>query len=242
MERHVGLHGLVMRGPALFLDEQSRQVFAPRRALQLPELRSHVLEPLLTMSREDAHALAVDALGTFCPPRAPGLFWLGQLVHWQLRPRREHHAGAADLPDRDLESYGDDPLRYSEAVLTRADAYLRGVTDLTTLEAVLHGASARQEPVEVLEAIGLRTLQLFAPDGESERHIQVAAAGNTITVPGFYGDDLLLAPADPEAPGAPSPPLAQATDRHDTRRRDAAHGRSGGGLAGGDHRSGETQE
>lgn len=223
MERHVGLHGLVMRGPALFLDEQARQVFAPRRALELPELRSHVLEPMLTMAREDGDRLAEHALAIFCPPRTPGLFWLGQLVRWQLRPRRELNAGAADLPERDLESYGDDPLRYPEAVLAHAEAYLHGVTDLTTLEAVLHGAVAGGEPLEVLEAIGLRTLQLFAPDGEAARPIQVAAAGSRIAVPGFYGDDLLLAPPDAEvANGNASPAIGAAGSRA---------GRDAGGLS-----------
>jgi len=198
MERHLHLQNLVMRAHGVFLDEQGRQAFAPLRVLRLPELRTRILEPMLTMQRNDANALAVRAYGLLCPPSPPPLLALDALIQWQLRPRREVAGGVVERADRELAGYGDDPLRYPAALRERAEGYLN-VDVPTTLSDVLARARDAGESPEVLEVISFRALHLFAPEPEDAASLSILPASKSeLRTPGFYGDDVTMTPTIPE--------------------------------------------
>jgi hypothetical protein len=199
MELHLELHGVVMKSYSVFLDEQARQAFAPRRVLGMPELRAQVLEPMLTLPRSAADRLATRAMGLFMPPRPPALLWLNTLIGWQLRPRREFTPGIVLIEDRELETYGDDPLRYPAEVRAAADWYLATLERPTTLSAAIARAASDGAPVQVLEALTFRVLQDFAPDEHDALPLGVMRTGEPLDLQGFYGDDMLIEPLQPRS-------------------------------------------
>jgi hypothetical protein len=207
--RHTELHGRLVDARTIFLDEQSRQSFRPVGGLRNPDLTDGVFLPLLALSVDDAvepaETFAVLVAGT----QVPRLVRFADLVDDLLAPRRE--ATLEDPPALDDELGDPDPPAVPPDVLAAA----AHVVDTAGLPARLSGLlsmartvdlSARIDRAAVERLIVLAVLWTYAPETAQDLSAAVDTAarvlgqtaavdadGARISVPGWLGDDLIVA-------------------------------------------------
>ncbi|QKV73990.1 hypothetical protein [Amycolatopsis sp. Hca4] len=206
--RHTELHGRLVGARTIFLDEQLRQSFRPIGGLRNPDIADGVFLPLLTMAAEDAaepaEAFAVFAAG----PQVPRIVRFADLVDDLLAPRREPRI---DEPPLD-EKLGDpDPPAVSPEILAAATAVVDSVPLPARLSALLLAVQTADLPGEldrgaVERLVVLAALWTYAPETvedfstavDTAAHILGPAAvvdadGRLIDLPGWSGDDLIVA-------------------------------------------------
>ncbi|MFD9704194.1 hypothetical protein [Lentzea sp. NPDC059081] len=208
-QRHTELHGRLVGARTVFLDEQTRQSFRPVGGLRNPDITDGVFLPLLALPAE----IAVDPAENFAVFMAgPGvrpLVRFADLVDDLLAPRREPVSEAPPIPDDEL---GDpDPPAVPPEVLRVAASVVADVGLPARLSELLLAARAADLPAEVDCAaverlIVLAVLWNYAPETTEDASTAVDAAarvlgpaaavdadGALITVPGWSGDDLIVA-------------------------------------------------
>ncbi|MGI5163404.1 hypothetical protein ACQEU3_03520 [Spirillospora sp. CA-253888] len=222
--RHEELHARVINARTVFLEEQERQSFRPPALINAPDPQEQVLLPLLELRRGDAlEALlrfTTDMFGPY-PPRLPRLY---RLVH-DLWSRPERSVGTAGIDETDL-TRPSPPFIPEEviAVAIRAVGRVGLPARLSTLiDACLHDTD---EPWPLLRLEGAEVVALavdwaYAPgDPEDASRMTddvmarilgprtvVGLDGRRLDLPGWDGDDLIVAPdANTLAALAPSPP------------------------------------
>jgi hypothetical protein len=207
--RHTELHGRLVGARTIFLDEQSRQSFRPVGGLRNPDLTDGVFLPLLTLSVgaavDVAETFAVLAAGT----QVPRLARFADLVDDLLAPRRE--PTMEDPPALDDELGDPDPPAVPPDVLEAAAR----VVDIAGLPARLSGLLSMVRTVELADGIDraaverlivLAVLWTYAPETAQDlsnavdtaarvlgQTAAVDADGARISVPGWSGDDLIVA-------------------------------------------------
>lgn len=207
-QRHTELHGRLVNARSIFLDEQTRQQFAPIAGLGNPDVADGVLAVLLELPRKLAYEPAEVFAQLTAGPRPPKLVRLGDLLEDLLAPRRE--AAPAPVADLDEEIGPDDPPSVAPEVLAHAAAVVAHVGLPARLSALLAGVGARPCPDgvdadAVQRLIVLAALWTYAPEAVTDGATAVDAAarilGGTAVVDtdgvaltgAWSGDDLLVA-------------------------------------------------
>jgi hypothetical protein len=211
--RHEALHQRVISVRGVFLEEQERQAFRPSALIKLPDPHRQVFLPCLELGRSDASSLAEQFATDLLGPRAPRLPRLYRLVSdlWSRHVR-------AEGDDRDLE---EPELADPQPPLLRPeilDIAIRAVGNvglparLSALVAACYedeqvAADAARE--EAAETLSLAALWTFSPEdadddgGRAAEDLMVRvlgertaadADGTRLRLPGWDGDDVIVAP------------------------------------------------
>ena len=240
-QRHEALHERVIEARSVFLDEQERQSFRPPALLNLPDPHQQVLLPLLELGQPAALPLAERFASDMLGLQAPRLPRLYRLVN-DLWSRRAESAPPGE-PDGDPE-LADPPAPLLRAevidVAVRAVASVGLPARLSSLLAACHAdplAGNAQVRAQGAEVLNLSVLWAFSPeaadddDGMAAEDLMArilgrrAAAdrdGLPLRLPGWAGDDLIVAP-DPDALAVSAPAPASTFAVPAPGRRDAAH-------------------
>jgi len=193
--RHVDLHDQLMRARNVFLDEQSRQAFAPAPMTPLPNLLSEVLEPILQLDQSDAAKALERAFPCFTGPSAPSSLSLAELVSWLLRPRREPPPTEVPVVDPELSQIGIDLTYFDDDVRAQVKEALSDLNCPVKLSSLLERLSSLGLSQSVLELTTLAALQAFAPDQEESMTMYVERIPDSVlNAFGFFGDELQLNP------------------------------------------------
>lgn len=208
-QRHTELHGKLVSARTVFLDEQTRQSFRPVGGLRNPDITDGVFLSLLSLPAEvavdPAETFAVLLAGTQVQP----LVRFADLVDDLLAPRRD------PTPEEPLaldDEIGDpDPPAVPPEVLSAAAGVVEQVGLPARLSELLLAARVADIPPEidrtaVERLIVLAVLWNYAPETTEDVSTAVDAAahvlgptaavdadGARITVPGWSGDDLIVA-------------------------------------------------
>lgn len=201
------LHGRIVTARTVFLDEQTRQGFRPAGRLGNPDV-GVTLSQLLALPRKLAQDPAEAFAQLTAGPRQPRLVRLGDLLEDLLAPRR----AAPEPPVFDEEEIEADDLPAVPPEVIDAAAAVVAATGLPArLSDLLARARAAAlpddvAPAEVERLLVLAVLWTYAPETaeETAAAVDTAAAvlGPTavvetdetpLAVPGWTGDDLLVA-------------------------------------------------
>ncbi len=190
---HMELQQRLMEAPQVFLDEQERQIFALRRRLDLPDMLSDVLTPLLSMQR----VVAVQALPTISAScfgvRAPNAFSLTQHLLRLLQPRREPRPETVPVVEREPVIANNDQLRYARDVYERTENYLNSLQRPIRLAYLLQQALEAGESELTLEMILFSVLRHFDPnDVEAPTFLTIKTDDEQFFIGNFSGDNVLI--------------------------------------------------
>jgi hypothetical protein len=210
--RHDALHRQVITARSVFLEEQDRQSFRPPALGHLPDIGSEILRPLLGLDSETATAVTGRWLSDVTGPRPPKLPRLYRLVYdlWAIRELSDDDR---DLDDDDEAGDPDPPTIRPDVVDAARRVVLR--TGLPArLSALLADALTdpdRDNGIDrrrTAEILALAALWCFAPEETDTEHTAsvdltarilgpraVADADELrLDLPGWDGDDLIIAP------------------------------------------------
>jgi hypothetical protein len=195
-DRHIRLHGKLIDARDVFFTEQSRQsfVFRPTK-LQLPNLFTDVLEPVLLMDKsvalealETSNKLCESAVSSLLGARKPEVFSLKGLISWLLRPRRSDIRTSVYNEEQIWSLPTPDILRYSPDIIKTAQSYIRELP--VQLSVLIENAAVAGENQAVQEYLCLSALQAFERNLANNLHAE--PTGLPFAKNGFWGDDLEL--------------------------------------------------
>jgi hypothetical protein len=193
--RHQELAHEIRRARPIFLEEQARQAFRPVLADLLPHLVEDALVPLMSMRAPNARSVLDDAFAGFVGLQVPAIIDLGQLIEWQLRPRRAAPAEMIEQPTRDLYEVGADTLLYPVALQEEGDRVLEALSEPLRLSDLVVRLVHDGAPARLVEYIVLRAYRDFAPEPDDGPRVRVSRLrGETFDHCGFAGDELMLHP------------------------------------------------
>lgn len=223
--RHEALHQRVMAARGVFLHEQERQSFRPPAPITVPDPQQEVLLPALELPLADAQALAEWFVTDMLGPRAPRLPRLYRLINdlWSSHS----HAGDSRPDDDDPElAEPPPPLLRPEIIdlAARAVAQVGLPTRLSALLAACYEdtmALSRAVREQGAEVLNLAVLWAFSPEDADDdggriaddlmtrilgQRTAVDSDGTRLLLPGWDGDDVIVAPdADALATADPRP-------------------------------------
>lgn len=185
-DRHIELQRILLGASNVFFHEQDRQAFMPRPSVHLTHLSSHILEPLLEMSRVEALKFTQQTSPMLLGVAVPSVFSLSNLIAWCLRPKRQAPLERVLPVLADWTVMTPDQLRFTSEVQHDALGYLQNLP--VKLSDVLQQAS--HESLAVREYLGLQTLQAFESDLKTG--LQVDSLGSVFAQAGLYGHDLQI--------------------------------------------------
>ncbi|HVW39842.1 MAG TPA: hypothetical protein VHC18_00680 [Amycolatopsis sp.] len=207
--RHTELHGRLVNARTIFLDEQTRQSFRPLGGLRNPDLTDGLFLPLLSMSAAEAVVPAETFAVLLAGTRTPRITRFADLVDDLLAPRRPPAPADSSEPDEEL---GDpDPPAVPPEVLAAAATVVDSVELPARLSALLVAArtAASSDGVDagaVERLLVLAVLWTYAPETAQDvstatdtaarvlgSTAAVDADGARLTMPGWSGDDLIVA-------------------------------------------------
>ena len=190
---HMELQQQLMEAPQIFLDEQERQVFALRRRLDLPDMLSDVLTPLLSMQRVVA-AQALPTISANClGVRVPNAFSLTQHLLRLLQPRREPRPETVPIVEREPVAANNDQLRFTQDVYERAESYLNTPQYPVRLADLLQKALEAGESELTLEVILFSVLHHFDPyDVKAPKFLTIKTDDGQFFTDNFSGDNVLI--------------------------------------------------
>ena len=222
--RHEDLHRRVIDARGVFLEEQERQSFRPPASITLPDPHRQVLLPAMELSQEHAIDLAEQFVTDMWGPVAPRLPRLYRLINdlWQQKERSVPEGRGEEEPE-----LSDPPLPLIReefiAVAIRAVHAVGLPARLSRLLAACEadeetGASARRSGGEVLN---LAVLWAFSPEEADDEGGLIAgdlvgrilgpravvdSDGTSLVLPGWEGDDMIVAQdSDSLASAFPAP-------------------------------------
>jgi hypothetical protein len=191
--RHLVLHGQLMRSRGDFLDQQARQSFAADGGILPVDLLEGVLQPALFLSRQRANEMLSEMLPLFCGAQPPPAISLKDLVEWHLRPRRPLPTMEVPIDSPDLAERGVDTPRFHATIIDQVARWLLNAQGPNRLSELLKSMQSQAMPLESQELLVLRILQDFAPEDVNEDTICVSPLPDEVlNVDGFYGDELLI--------------------------------------------------
>jgi hypothetical protein len=221
--RHDGLHRQVITARSVFLEEQDRQAFRPPALGHLPDIGREILTPLLGLDTETALYVTDGWLSDVTGPRPPRLPRLYRLVYdlWAVR----------EMPDDDRDGDDDDEPGDPDPPTIRPDIVdaARRVVTRTGLPARLSALLAEaltapdltsgQDRRRTAGILALAALWCFAPEQSESGPMSVDLTARILgpravadaddlrlALPGWAGDDLIIAPhADALATANPPP-------------------------------------
>jgi hypothetical protein len=211
--RHESLHRRVITVRGVFLEEQERQGFRPPAPVTMPDPQQQVLLPALELGRADASVLAERFLTDMWGPRVPRLPRLYRLVNdlWSRRGR----PGADDRGEEDPELAEPPPPPLRPEIIDVAVRAVENVGLPARLSALLaacyddHKALSQNARELGAQVLNLVVLWAFSPeepgdDGEPIAddlmvrilgdRTAVDTDGTPLLLPGWDGDDVIVAP------------------------------------------------
>lgn len=222
--RHEDLHRRVIDARGVFLEEQERQSFRPPASVTLPDPHRQVLLPTLELRQEHAIVLTGQFVTDMWGPVAPRLPRLYRLINdlWQQKDKTVSEGRGEEEPE-----LSDPPLPLIReefiAVAIRAVRAVGLPARLSALVAACDaddqaGPSARRSGAEVLN---LAVLWAFSPEEADDEggliagdlvgrilgpRAAVDSDGTPLVLPGWEGDDVIVAPdSDSLASALPAP-------------------------------------
>lgn len=196
--RHLNLNRVLMSARGEFLEQQARQCFVDVLANEVVNLRDDVLGRLLSLGSDRVLELTESSGHTLLGPDVPSLLALGDLVRWQLQPRRAYTAGQSPVDDLDLNDSDCDRHRFDEDVLATAAKIFAGVNQPVRLSELLATLNDDGCPAAVQDAVTLEVLENFDPveeAGLSRYQVRIAESAGLATAR-CHGDDLWIEPAE----------------------------------------------
>jgi hypothetical protein len=212
-QRHESLHQRVITARGVFLDEQERQAFRPPAPIATPDPHHQVFLPVLDLGQADASALTERFLIDMWGPQVPRLPRLYRLVNdlWS-----RHTRTGADDRDEENPELADPlpPLLRPEII----DVAVRAVENvglparLSTLIAACHAdtqAPSQNIREQGAEVLNLAVLWAFSPEDADDDGGRIAddlttrilgyrtavdTDGTPLLLPGWDGDDVIVAP------------------------------------------------
>lgn len=210
--RHEALHQRVIVARGVFLDEQERQAFRPPAPVSLPDPHQQVLLPALELDEATATVLTGRLLTDMLGPQVPRLPRLYRLIN-DLWAHRATPAGDGRGEEQPEIAAPVPPLLRSEIidVAIRAVARVGLPARLSALLAACHGDPLAPYPEARdlgAEVISLSVLWAFSPEaadgGDAAaddlmaqvlgRRAAVDSDGTPLRLPGWEGDDVIVAP------------------------------------------------
>lgn len=211
--RHEALHRQVITSRGVFLEEQDRQAFRPPTLDYLPDLGREILDPLLRTDRATALTVVDRWISDVAGPRPPRIPRLYRLLDdlWSTRALPDQARNAADLGEDVGEA---DPPAIAADVIAAAQLAVKRTTLPARLSALLAQALTGEGPSDLgqrwhsARLLALAALWCYAPQDlepgqavDSDLAAQIlgprAAAdtdGLRLHLPGWDGDDLIIAP------------------------------------------------
>jgi tetratricopeptide (TPR) repeat protein len=190
---HVMLQDPLMRARNVFLEEQSRQAFAPKPRRPYPNIQSDILEPALRLGRAAAERIAEISHPLFFGATPSPALSLVDLVSAQLRPRREQQVAETFVEETDPTTLDEELARYPQEIRDQAEASLTVLTAPTSLSALINDAYTKAAPAPVIEMLSLLALQHYDPE-ERTLPMAVEQLSGNLQARGFIGDELQLTP------------------------------------------------
>jgi hypothetical protein len=228
--RHESLHQRVIAARGVFLEEQERQSFRPPALITIPDPQQEVLLPALELSQAAAMTLAERFVTDMMGPRAPRLPRLYRLIN-DLWAR--HTVAGSDDREEDNPELADPPLPLLCAeIIEVAFRAVRRVGLPARLSALLAACyadpqSAADVCAQGAEVLNLAVLWAFSPEDADDDGGRVAedlmsrvlgqrtavdTDGTPLRLPGWDGDDVIVAPgADALATADPLPAATYST-------------------------------
>lgn len=223
--RHEALHQRVIAARGIFLDEQERQAFRPPALITLPDPHQQVLLPVLELDRAMASTLTERFLVDMWGPRVTHLPRLYRLINdlWSRRTSDTQDNRGEDEPE-----LADPPLPLlRQEVIDVAVRAVRSTglpSRLSTLLAACYADPDAQYPETRqlgAEVLNLAVLWAFSPEDADDdegmaaddlmnrvlgRRTAVDSDGTLLRLPGWEGDDVIVAPnSDALATASPVP-------------------------------------
>lgn len=211
--RHEALHQRVISVRGVFLEEQERQAFRPPALINMPDPHRQVFLPVLELGRSDAVLLAEQFTTDLMGPRAPRLPRLYRLVNdlWYRHARAEGDDRGLEEPEL---ADPQPPLLRPEIldVAIRAVGMVGLPARLSALVAACYEdeqAATDEDREEAAETLSLAALWAFSPeDGDDDggraaedliarvlgERTVADADGTRLRLPGWDGDDVIVAP------------------------------------------------
>ncbi|MGV8847383.1 hypothetical protein [Tessaracoccus sp.] len=209
--RHEDLHRQVMSAITVFLQEQDRQSFRPPAVAYLPDLGREVFNPVLGLKTETALQVTGLWLTDVAGPRPRPMPRLYRLLAdlWSVR---DTPAGGDDFTNPDEVGDPDPPVISPEVIAFAKQAVL--ATGLPArVSALVAGCLEGGDPnadqgfrQQAAELIALAVLWCYAPEdqdgGQSGADLAsmilgsgavAGADGTALQLPGWAGDDLMVA-------------------------------------------------
>jgi len=194
---HTELHNHLMAARNVFLDTQARQSFREQPVRPLPDLYEQVLTPLLRLPVRAVEPVLNRSFTLLAGPRPPAVPILHELIAWQLHSPRTRQAREIAVEETDPTQLEREPRLFTEEAELAAAAALGQLREPAALSQIITAARARREPPPAIELLVLTALRAFA--SEDQAALGFAAeplAGELLRDPAFYGDDLLVQPAE----------------------------------------------
>ena len=211
--RHESLHQRVIAARGVFLDEQERQAFRPPALITMPDPQQEVLLPALELGQADAGALTERFLVDMLGPQVPRLPRLYRLVNdlWSRHTR----PGTNNRGEEDPELIDPPPPLLRPEII---DVAVRAVENvglparLSTLIAACYEdaqAPSRNVREQGAEVLNLAVLWAFSPEDADDDGGRIAddlmvrvlgqrsavdTDGTPLQLPGWDGDDVIVAP------------------------------------------------
>lgn len=190
---HMELQQQLMEAPRVFLDEQERQVFALRRRVDLPNIRTDILSPLFSMQRVVAEQALPTIFANCLGVRAPNAFSLSQHLLRLLHPRRGPRPQTVPIVERESIVTSYNQSRYALDVYKRAKSYLVLPQGPVRLSFLLQQAVDAGEPESTLEVILFSILRHFdLYDVDAPAFLVVKSDDEQFLIDHFSGDNVLL--------------------------------------------------
>ena len=230
--RHEDLHRRVIDARGVFLEEQERQSFRPPATITLPDPHRQVLLPALELRQEHAIDLAGQFVTDMWGPVAPRLPRLYRLVNdlWQQKDKTAPEGRGEEEPE-----LSDPPLPLIReefvAVAIRAVHAVGLPARLSQLLAACEADAQAGEPARRSggEILNLAVLWAFSPEDADDEGGLIAgdlvgrilgpcaavdSDGTPLTLLGWEGDDVIVAPdSDSLASALPAPVAMSQTSR-----------------------------
>lgn len=230
--RHEDLHRRVIDARGVFLEEQERQSFRPPASITLPDPHRQVLLPALELGQEHAIDLAERFVTDMWGPVAPRLPRLYRLVNdlWQPKDKTTPEGRGEEEPE-----LSDPPLPLIReefiAVAIRAVRTVGLPARLSRLLAACEADAEAGEPARRSggEVLNLAVLWAFSPEDADDEggliagdlvgrilgpRAAVDSDGTSLALPGWEGDDVIVAPdSDSLASALPAPAVAAQPNR-----------------------------
>ncbi len=230
--RHEDLHRRVIDARGVFLEEQERQSFRPPASITLPDPHRQVFLPALELGQEHAIDLAGHFVTDMWGPVAPRLPRLYRLINdlWQQKDKAVPEGRGEEEPE-----LSDPPLPLiREEFVAVAIRAVRAVGLPARLSQLLAACAADAQVGEPArrsggEVLNLAVLWAFSPEEADDEggliagdlvgrilgpRAAVDSDGIPLALPGWEGDDVIVAPdSDSLVSALPVPVTTSQPDR-----------------------------